>query len=225
FADQNPPETVRWESEKYYANILMPYSAKVAALLDDVSASGMEFDVVATDHGPIWRKPDDIAKILGWYREWAEQKPKLKAVIVYDTMWGATARMAASVADGLCVSGVAVKVLPLSGSDRSEVATEVLDAGALIIGLPTINNQIFPSLADVLTYLKGLRPKNLIEAAFGSYGWSGEAVKYINQNLAEVGVDTVSDGIRVLYAPTSTQLESCFKFGETLGEELVKRIG
>jgi len=224
FADQNPSETIKRECEKYYANILLPYSSKIIALLDSVGETGLEFDVLATDHGPIWRRPEDISRVLGWYREWAEQRPKLKAVIVYDTMWGATGKMAASIADGIRSSGVDVKILPLSGSDRSEVATEVLDSGALIIGSPTINNQIFPSLADALTYLKGLKPKNLIGAAFGSYGWSGEAVKQLNQYFLDMSVETVSDGIRALYAPEPAQLEECFKFGEAIADELRSRI-
>ena len=223
FADQNPDETLRWECEKYYANILMPYSGKVEALLADVSEMGLEFDIVATDHGPIWRRPEDIEKVLTWYAEWAEQKPNPKAVIVYDTMWGATAKMAVYVADGLRSAGVEARVLPLSGSDRSEVATEVLDAGALIVGSPTINNQIFPSLADVMTYLKGLKPKNLVGAAFGSYGWSGEAVKQLNTYFEEMSVELVSDGVRALYSPTDAQLTACFELGEKVGGELLKR--
>lgn len=224
FVDQHPSQTIRWEAEKYYANILMPYSGKVAALFASVAEMGLEFDMIATDHGPIWRTSEDIAKILDWYREWAEQAPTKKAVIVYDTMWGATARMAASIADGLRSSGSDVKILPLSGSDRSEFVTEVLDAGALIVGSPTINNQIFPSLADVLTYLKGLRPKNLIGAGFGSYGWSGEAVKQLNHCLQDMSVELISEGVKVLYSPTYEQLESCFKLGVEVGSELNKRI-
>lgn len=223
FADQNPSQTIRWECEKYYANILMPYSGKVSALLASVAEMGLEFDIIATDHGPIWRTPEDIAKIFDWYREWAEQAPTRKAVIIYDTMWGATAKMASAIADGLRSVDADVKILPLSGSDRSEVVTEVLEAGALIVGSPTINNQIFPSLADVLTYLKGLRPQNLIGAGFGSYGWSGEAVKQLNQFFQDMSVELISDGIKVQYSPTKEQLESCFQLGADIGIELKKR--
>jgi flavorubredoxin len=224
FADQNPSETIRWESEKYYANILMPYSGKVSALLDSIAEMELELDMIATDHGPIWRRPEDIAKILDWYREWSEQAPTMKAVIIYDTMWGATCKMSASIADGLRSVGADVKVLPLSGSDRSEVVTEVLASGALIVGSPPINNQIFQTLADVLTYIKGLRPKNLIGAAFGSYGWSGEAVKQLNQYFQDMSVDLVSDGIKVLYTPTDEDLERCFQLGVDIGVELKKRV-
>ena len=115
-------------------------------------------------------------------------------------------------------------VIPLSFSDRSEVATEVLEAGALIVGSPTLNNQIFPSLADVLIYLQGLKPANLIGAAFGSFGWSGESIKLLNHYLTDMKIELVSDGIKAQYVPDSAVLEECFKLGETIGSELKERL-
>jgi len=209
------------ESEKYYANILMPYSNKITALLADVAEMGLSPKILASDHGPLFRG-EDIPKALDWYAKWAEGNlGSDKAVVVYDTMWGATARMAASIADGLKNGGAKVTTIPLAGSSRSDVATAILDAGAIVVGSPTINNQIFPSLADTMTYIKGLKPRNLIGASFGAYGWSGEAVKQLNAILEDMKVELVSDGIRVLYVPTEEALEQCFDLGLKVAEKLL----
>ena len=225
FVDEHPMHLIKWECEKYFTNILMPYSGKILALLDSVAEMGLSVKMIATDHGPVWRG-DDVSTVLAWYREWSTQPLYPKAVIIYDTMWGSTAKMAASIADGIrSTGGITVKILPLSASDRSDVATEMLESGALIVGSPTLNNQIFPSLADTLTYLKGLRPANLIGVAFGSHGWSGEAVKLLNQYLTDMNVDLVTDGLKVQYVPDEPDLLRCFELGETIATELKKRLG
>jgi flavorubredoxin len=100
------------------------------------------------------------------------------------------------------------------------VATEILDAGALLVGSPTINNNMFPTVADTLTYLKGLKPQNMIGAAFGSYGWSGEAVKQIMDVLTAVKVEVVDEGIRVRYVPDGEALAQCRSLGERVGQRL-----
>ncbi|MHC4200556.1 MAG: flavodoxin domain-containing protein, partial [Planctomycetota bacterium] len=163
---------LRQEAAKYYANILLPFSTLVTKLLARVTELGLDIALIAPDHGPVWRK--DVAGIVERWGRWAEAAPTMKAAVVYDTMWQSTALMARAIADGLAAGGASAKLLPLSSSHRSDVATDVLDAGALLVGSPTMNNQMFPTVADCLTYLKGLKPKHLVGAAFGSYGWSGE---------------------------------------------------
>ena len=110
--------------------------------------------------------------------------------------------------------------MPAHASERSDVATEVLESGALIAGSPTINNQIFPTIADILTYIKGLNPKGLVGATFGSYGWSGESVRVLNSWLEGMKVELVGEGIRVNYVPKTDDLERC----RQLGLDVAKRI-
>ena len=175
---------------------------------------------LASDHGPIYRTEKDIRTIRERYAVWAGQKPALKAVVVYDTMWNSTDMMARSIADGLAHGGVRVKVMPMRAAHRSDVATELLDAGALLAGSPTLNNTIFPTVADVMVYLKGLRPKNLIGAAFGSYGWGGEAVGQLEELLDEMKVERVAESIRVEYVPEESDLVQCFELGVSIAEKL-----
>ncbi len=218
FDDELDPAVLNEEARKYYANILMPYSPIVTKALARLQALALPAKLVAPDHGPVWRT--GIAGILGSYARWAEQRPTRKAVVVYDTMWGSTAAMARAIGDGLAAGGASVKLLPLSASDRSEVATEVLDAGALIVGTSTLNGQMLPRVADVLTYLKGLRPANLVGLAFGSYGWSGEAVQHVHDALAQMKVEIVTEPQRYRYVPTMEQLTSLRGVGEQVAARL-----
>ncbi|MFH1865648.1 MAG: flavodoxin domain-containing protein [Candidatus Eisenbacteria bacterium] len=210
------------EAAKYYANILMPYSPMVRKLLARVKELNLPFKLVAPDHGPIWRSKFGMA--VENYERWSEQKPTLKAVVVYDTMWGSTAKMARAIADGLAAGGARPSLVPLQGSHRSDVAAELLEAGALLVGTPTINNNMFPSLGDVFLYLQGLRPRNLIGAAFGSYGWSGEGVAQINAILQKMEVELVSDGLRVQFVPDEKDLDECRELGKSVAARLVEMV-
>jgi flavorubredoxin len=139
-------------------------------------------------------------------------------------MWGSTAKMARAIADGLAAGGAKPSLIPLQGSHRSDVAAELLEAGALLVGTPTINNNMFPSLGDVFLYLEGLRPRNLVGAAFGSYGWSGEGVPQINAILEKMKVELVSEGIRVQFVPDERDLDECRELGKTVASRLVEMV-
>ncbi len=222
FADEIPAATLEYEGATYYANIVLPYSPVVLKALEKVASAGLKINVIAPDHGPVWRK--DIGWIIDLYKKWAVQKPTAKAVVVYATMWHSTEKMARAISESLSQSGIKVKLLSMNETHRSEVVYEVLDAGALIVGSPTLNNNILPQMADVMTYLKGLKPANKIGAAFGSYGWSGESVKNLEAMLKEMKVDVIAESIAVKNAPGDDVLEKCHHLGKKIAEELLKRI-
>jgi flavorubredoxin len=218
FADEIPERKIVEEGAKYYANILLPYSNLVTKLLGRISDLKVEIEILCPDHGPIWRK--DPGKIIGLWGEWAKQKPTEKAVIVYDTMWGSTDLMGRVIGEAIQAQGVQVEIMPLKTCDRAAVVTHVLDAGALLVGTPTINNGMFPTVSDVLTYLKGLKPKNLIGAAFGSYGWSGEGTKRVAEVLSDMKVEMVQEPLAVNYVPDDGALDDC----RTLGKAVATRL-
>ncbi|MCD6328651.1 FprA family A-type flavoprotein [bacterium] len=222
FDDELPYDVIAEEAAKYYANILLPFSPLITKLLKSLPTLGLSFKIVAPTHGPIWRK--SFSDILNWYSNWAEQQPSMRAVIVYDTMWNSTDIMARAICDGLAEGGASVSTMPLGSTHRSDVATAVMHAGALILGSPTINNGIFPSIAETMTYLKGLKPKNLIGAAFGSFGWSGEAVGHLNELLKSMNVRLISDGIKASYVPNADALEKCRALGKAVAERLKERL-
>ena len=219
FADELPEDVLRYEAAKYYANILMPFSAVVTKILARLAGMNLPLKIIAPDHGPVYRK--NVNWIIDLWREWAALKPTTKAVIVYDTMWQSTARMAEVVVEGLLAGGAtSVKVMPARESTRSDIATELLEAGALLVGSPTLNNQMFPPLADVLCYLAGLRRLNLVGAAFGSYGWSGEAVPHIENALRAMKVDLAAEGLKTFYVPDEAALAQCRALGWKVGAAL-----
>jgi flavorubredoxin len=223
FDDQVNSEILRFEAAKYYANILMPFSGIVVRALDKLEQNHLAFDQILTDHGPIWRK--QTKTVLDWYRKWGNQERGRKAVVTYDTMWHSTEAMASAIAEGLITGGIPVKVMPLAGSHRSDLATEVLEAGALVVGSPTINNQMFPTVADALTYLAGLKPRGLIGAAFGSYGWSGESTKRIVDYLTEMKVELVAEELQAKYVPDEDLLGRCIALGRLVADKLNEKYG
>lgn len=217
FDDQLGDE-IMFHAKKYYANILLLYSPLILKLLDKVAELGIEIDMICPDHGIIWRK--DPGKIISAYAKWASQEPEKKAVVVYDTMWHSTEAMAEAIAQGIVDEGVIAKPIHIRSSHRSEIMTEVLDAAAVVVGSPTINNQLFPTVSDFLTYMKGLKPKNKIGAAFGSYGWSGESVKLINQELEAMKFDIIDPGVKIQYIPDQDGKNACYELGKKIGKAI-----
>jgi len=220
FADEVPQCVRDEENAKYYANIILPYSTMVLRLLDRVAASGLEVDIIAPDHGPIMRTAGDIKYAMEEYSRFAKQEPTDKVVIFYDTMWGSTDLMARAVSEGLTAEGVQPVLHRLRASHRTEVITELMDAGAVLVGTPTLNNGMFPTVADTLTYVRGLKPKNLVGAAFGSYGWSGEGVKLVNEMLEHMKVEIVQEPLNIRFVPDAQAMESCRELGKSVAVRL-----
>ena len=205
---------------KYYANILLLFSPLVQKLIAKVAEMGLDIDMIAPDHGLIWRK--DPEGIIRAYQKWSRQESLKKATIVYDTMWQATEKMANSVGEGLKDEGVDFKIFNLKFSHRSDIMTEVLDSSAIVLGASTINNGMMPAMADLLSYMKGLRPVGKVGAAFGSYGWSGEAVKLMSEAMREMNIGLVSDGVRVKFSPKKEDLDRCVELGRQVARAALK---
>ncbi len=222
FDDENEERLWLYEAEKYYANIVLPYSDIVLRFLAQVQKMGLAPKMIAPDHGFIWRK--DPSKIINLYAKWAAQAPNNKAVIVYDTMWGSTEKMATYITDGLRAGGTVVKQLSMHSNHRSDVVTELLDASALIIGSPVLNSQIFPSMADVLCYLKGLRKKGLVGAAFGSYGWNGAPIDELTKMLESMNVEVVAPAIKSPFVPDDNIKKQCRDLGLLMSQKIAEKL-
>jgi flavorubredoxin len=218
FDDEIDPTILHYEGATYFANILLPYAPLITRLLGRVAAAGMTCKYIAPDHGPVWRQ--DIGGIIGRYAAWAAQKPTSKAVVVYGTMWHSTEQMARAISEGLANGGAIAKCMSMDVFHRSDVAYEVLDAGALVVGSSTLNNNMLPQVADVLTYLKGLRPANLRGASFGSYGWSGEAPGQLTDILQEMKIEVMAAPIKVQHVPREDDLARCYALGGDIARQL-----
>jgi flavorubredoxin len=216
--DDQMGEEIMPHAKKYFANILLLYSPLILKVVEKVKKIGLDIRMICPDHGIIWRK--DPVKIVDAYVEWSRQKPKRKAVVVYDTMWHSTEMMGEVIVDALGQQGVDAKPMHLRKWHRSDIITEVLDCGAIIVGSPTLNNGLFPTVSDFLAYMKGLKPQNKIGAAFGSYGWSGEAVKMITAELEEMKFKVIGPGIKVQYVPDKEATQACQELGKKIAGEL-----
>lgn len=220
FDDEVNLELLLHHASKYYANILLLFSPLVQKLLGAVEEAGLKIDMIAPDHGLIWRSSPE--RILQAYDAWSRQKAERKAVVFYDTMWQSTEKMAEAIGDGLRQEGVQYKLFNLKMTHRSDVMTEIMDAGAVLVGSSTLNNGMMPGVADMLCYMKGLRPANKVAAAFGSYGWSGEAVKLVTSALEDMKMEIADPGLRVKFAPTEKDLQSCMELGQKIARMLQK---
>jgi flavorubredoxin len=216
--DDQIGEAIMPHAKKYFANILLPYAPLVLKLVEKVTRMGLKIRMICPDHGIMWRKEPE--KIIQAYVEWSQQKPRKKALVIYDSMWHSTQTMAEAIVEALAQEGVEARPMHLRTIHRSDVMTEVLDAGAILVGSPTLNNGLFPTVADFLCYIKGLKPQNKIAAAFGSYGWSGEAVKLINQDLEEMKFQIVDPGLKIQYVPDQKGLEACQALGKKVAQAL-----
>ncbi len=202
------------EAAEYYANILMPFGRVILKYIDTVKELGIDINMIAPGHGIIWRQ--DPAKIIEAYGRWARGETTKKVLIIYDTMWGSTHTMAKSILDGIKAAGVEVKLINIRKIDLSGIITEILEAPVIMVGSPTLNNGIFPSVGELLTHLKGLRPKGKQAVAFGSYGWGGGAVKAMEKELEMAGFELIEPGLQIRYRPDEKGIAACRQLGERI---------
>ncbi len=204
------------EAAKYYANIVMPFGPQVKKALETVSS--LKIDMIAPSHGIIWQSyiPDIIAE----YSKWCENRTEKKALIVYDSMWGTTECIAKRLLSALQEAGIKVSFRDLKYNHISDIMTDVLTSRLILMGSPTLNNNYLPTMGALLTYLKGLRPKGRIGLAFGSYGWSGQAVKFISEEMKKMGWDVPLEGINIKFIPESGELDEVEEVGQKLIEML-----
>ncbi|VZH33216.1 FprA family A-type flavoprotein [Desulfovibrio sp. 86] len=207
--------------KEYYYNIVLPYSPMVLKALPIVEQ--LDIDMIAPDHGLIHRGEKAVRNIIDMYRALAEQKPQQRALIFYDTMWQSTETMAYAICSGLEENGVPTRIMSVKSNHHSAVMTELADCGAVLAGSPTHNNTILPLVAAQLTYMKGLRPQNRIGGAFGSFGWSGEAPKQLQEHLTDMHMDMPVEPVKCSWRPDRDVLKACHDMGKTLAEALKKK--
>ncbi len=206
------------EAIKYYANILTPFSSVLRKKLQEITSFGLTIDIIATSHGVIWR--DNPMQIVEKYAAWANDYQEDQITVIYDTMWNGTKKLAEKIVEGLRNANpdTTVKIFHIAKSDHNDVATEVFKSKMVVMGSPTLNNNLLPEMAGFISMIKGLKFKNKKAAAFGCYGWSGEAVKQMNELMQAAGFEVVSEGFRSLWNPDEDQLAKAVELGEQLGK-------
>lgn len=212
-----PFDMVMENAKSYYANILFPFGSQASKALQTAGDLGLDIEMIAPSHGLIWSGKNEVSAILNNYAKWASGQNEGKAVIVYDSMWGATASLADMAMSVFQDAGIPVIKHCLATKNVSDIMPDFLDAKYVLIGNPTLNNQLFPRVAGFVTYMRGLAPKNKVALAFGSYGWKAGVLNQIQQVFDELGWQSLPP-FEEKYTPKSDVLE---KFKSQV-EELIK---
>lgn len=209
-----------YEAEKYYANILNLYSPLVKKKIDQILAMNLPVDMICPSHGIIWK--ENPMQIVEKYIQWSNAYQENQITIAYDTMWQSTRKMAEAIAEGIrsVDNDVTLKIVNVAHDDKNDVLTEMFHSKAVLIGSPTINYGISFAISGLLEMMKGLKMRNKKAAAFGSYGWSGDAVKIINNLLKEGGFELVDDGLAKLWVPDEQTIEECREYGRNFAKSL-----
>ena len=216
FNDMVNQSELYYEAMKYYANILGPFSVLVEKKIKEVLGLNLPIDMICPSHGVIWR--ENPKQIIETYLKWANKYKENQITILYDTMYGCTRVMAEQIAKGMSSTdkAVTIKLFNIGKSDKNDVVTEVFKSKGIVCGSSTINKGILSAVASMLEELRGLGFREKKAAAFGCYGWSGESVQTINEQLKKAGFIVVDDGLRVLWNPDNESRKACFKYGQKL---------
>lgn len=222
FADEVEEWVVFDEAARYYANILWPFSPLVLKKIEEIQKMGIEISTIAPSHGLIWRKNPE--KIIEAYARWAKGEARQKALVVYETMWGSTEKIARALVEGIASEGVEAALYGLPMADRSEVIKELLEAKAILVGSSTHNQRMLLNMAAFLEDLKGLKPTGKIGAAFGSYGWAAKAVQQMEEELQEAGIEVVEAGLSSKFAPYNEEIKKALEFGKAFARRVKSAI-
>lgn len=207
FDDNYDLSIILQEAKRYYANIIMCYGMQAKKALEVVK--GLDIELIAPSHGILWRS--HIPDILDAYSKWCSEIPTDGAIVVYDSMWHSTEKMAHTICDAFQDGGISAKLYDLKENHPSDILPDLLTSRYIAVGSPTLNNQMLPTVAGFLCYLKGLSPKNREAIAFGSYGWGGQSISQVEKELSECGFHIITEGIKVNYIPTEDQLEEIYQ--------------
>ena len=220
FNDKVVQEELYYEAAKYYTNIMTLYSPMVTRKIKEIMAMNLPINMICTSHGVIWR--DNPMQIVEKYLEWADGYQENQITIIYDTMWNSTRLMAEAITKGIqqVDSTVTIKLFNAAKEDKNDIMTEIFKSKAILMGSPTINNGYSYAVAGLLEMAHGLKFKKKKAAAFGSYGWSGDAPKMISEHLKGAGFELVDEGIKKLWIPDKAALEDCVAYGKHFAESL-----
>ncbi len=218
FDDELDLSVVMDEAKTYYANIVMLYGRPIARALEAVG--GLQIAMIAPAHGVIWR--EHVAEILDAYNDWVRCRPRARLLVIYESMWGSTDAMAHEILAGALGHGAEIELLEVGSTGRTRIATEVLDAAVLAVGSPTLNMTLMPEVAGVLTYLKGLAPRNKAGLAFGSYGWAPSGPKEVHAALEGMGVEMLGEPLTARWRPDDEVRARCREAGRMMAERAVR---
>jgi len=201
-------------AQRYWGEIMMPFRIMAQRALEKIKA--LEIEMIAPSHGPIHRNTE---RILMAYKKWANGETKRKAMIAYVSMWNSTEKMIQPIAETLASEGIEIVLYNLALADIGDVAKDLVDSRAIVLGAPTVLGGMHP-LAVYATYLvKALRPPLKYGVVLSSYGWGGGAVKHVQEVLGPLKMEVVG-AMEINGPPTKNDITKIIEIGKTLAKKI-----
>ncbi len=207
---------------KYYFDVILkPFSKFMLKAIDKIRP--LEIDAVLTGHGPLlttkWQKYVGLSE--QYAKEALEAPQKNRIFIPYVSAYHNTGLLAEKIAEGVKSKGdFDIEVADIEMMQTGDLDEKVAKSNAILVGCPTINQNILLPVYKLFAVISPIRDKGKIGGSFGSYGWSGEAAKIINSNLSNLKLNVVNDGVFVKFTPHEDEFKKCFEFGELVAEKL-----
>ena len=204
------------EAQKYYANILAPFSPLVKKKLEEIGKLNLPIDIIATSHGAIWR--DNPLQIVEKYAQWCDNYKEDQITIAYDTMWEGTMKLAHALAEEIKKQSptTVVKLFNISKCNKNDIMTQVFKSKAIAVGSPTVSKSILSSVSGWLHFLQELSLKGKKAAVFGCYGWSGEGNKVLREELTKAGFEVIDTEERCSWNPRPDDFENMANIAKSL---------
>jgi flavorubredoxin len=204
------------EAQKYYANILLSFNSLIANKLLDINDLGLSIELIAPSHGLVWRRY--MPEIMKKYYYWSSNSSASRVAVIYETMWRSTEKMAKKIIEGCNSENVEAVLFDVTRTDRTDIASYILDARGWIFGSSTQNREVLPIISSLLNFVKGTKLKNRMSFAFGSYGWSGEAIENIENILRRFTI--LEPSVRAIFNPTNEESNKCYEAGKRFAAKI-----
>lgn len=204
------------EAQKYYANILAPFSPLVKKKLEEIGKLNLPIDIIAPSHGAIWR--ENPLQIVEKYALWCDNYKEDQITIAYDTMWEGTMKLAHALAEEIKKQSptTVVKLFNISKCNKNDIMTQVFKSKAIAVGSPTVSKSILSSVSGWLHFLQELSLKGKKAAVFGCYGWSGEGNKILREELTKAGFEVIDEEERCSWNPRPDDFENMANIAKSL---------
>jgi flavorubredoxin len=207
-------DDIRHLAKRYFGQVMMPFRAQAKNALERLS--GMKLAVIAPGHGPVYKNPQ---KALDGYRAWTSGITEEKSLIAFVSMDSSVASMAGALAEELMGEGIDVKLHNLALADPGEIAADMVDSSALVLGSPTYHGGLHPLALGFMNMVASLRPPAMCAAFFGSHGWSGGARKNAAELFARAGI-RMEGGIEILGPPQENDMLALAGLARTIAGKI-----
>ncbi|HVO36658.1 MAG TPA: FprA family A-type flavoprotein [Candidatus Acidoferrum sp.] len=201
-------------AQRYYGEIMMPFNVMGQKAMEKIKP--LDIQMIAPSHGPIHKNPE---RIMNAYKQWVKGETKQKAVVAYATMWNSTEKMIKPIVDTLSSEGIEVAVHNLAIMDIADLAKDLVDSRAIILGAPTVLAGAHPLAVYAAYLVKALKPPAKFAAVLSSYGWGGGAVKHIQEVLGPTKMEIVG-AIEINGPPTEEVIGKIVDLGKILAKKI-----